>query len=223
MVVAGPRPRDGNRRGDKSLKHCFTPASHPGEDVLEEYCLDRLDEREAAPVEEHLLVCETCRQRVTELDVFLKAAKQASRELRGEERYAGAETSWTWRLRPGWIAAGALAALTLAFLPSLRGPAEWKTVELSAVRGAEDGATGSVAEAAKPLRLNLDLAGIASEDCCLLELVSGDGTVLRQESAAPSGDRASIEQAQGLGRGQYWVRVRSKSGEDLREFGLTIR
>jgi hypothetical protein len=43
---------------------------HPAVEVLERYVAGELSEAEAAPAEEHLLVCERCRQTVAELDVF---------------------------------------------------------------------------------------------------------------------------------------------------------
>lgn len=195
---------------------------HPGEDELELYCLDRLDEPQAAPIEEHLLVCEACRQRVTDLDVFLKAAMQATRELRSEERYSGAGTSWTWLFRPGWIAAGALAVLALAVVPVMRRPA-LQEISVSAYRGAGEQTGAGVAQAARPLRLHLDLTGIPAEGCCIVEIVSSDGKVLREVTATITDNRASLDQPDGLTRGQYWLRLKSASGADLREYGLTVR
>jgi hypothetical protein len=43
-------------------------AKHLDEDTLERYLLRRLTEAELAPVEEQLLVCEECRDRLTELE-----------------------------------------------------------------------------------------------------------------------------------------------------------
>lgn len=196
--------------------------SHPGEDVLELYCLDRLDESEAASIEEHLLVCEACQKRVTELDVFLKAAKQAMRDLRSEERYSRPQSGWNWLFRPGWAAAGALAMLALVAVPTLRRPAETQELSVSALRGASEQSGGAVAEAGRPLRVNLDLTGLASGECCLLQLVSAEGKVLHRWEAAPTNGQASLDHA-ALRAGQYWIRVKTNSGEDLREFGLTVR
>lgn len=39
-------------------------------DAVERYVLGELAEPELAPLEEHLLICETCRQAVAEMDVF---------------------------------------------------------------------------------------------------------------------------------------------------------
>src|ERR1700690_469175 len=43
---------------------------HLETDVVERYVFNELAEAELAPAEEHLLVCETCRQAVSEMDVF---------------------------------------------------------------------------------------------------------------------------------------------------------
>ncbi len=49
-------------------------APHIDDDDLERYALNRLDETEAAPIEEHLLVCEECRKRLAEWDAYARAA-----------------------------------------------------------------------------------------------------------------------------------------------------
>jgi anti-sigma factor RsiW len=46
---------------------------HICDDDLELYAMDRLDETDAAPVEEHLLVCEGCRERLAEWDEYVRA------------------------------------------------------------------------------------------------------------------------------------------------------
>jgi len=57
-------------------------ALHLPENWLEEYALGRLHSSLLAPVEEHLLVCELCRQRLAETDDFIQAARLAARRLR---------------------------------------------------------------------------------------------------------------------------------------------
>lgn len=56
------------------------PATHILESQLEAYSLNRLRDDETEIVEEHLLVCELCRQQVSDLDAFhdslLAALKQ---------------------------------------------------------------------------------------------------------------------------------------------------
>src|SRR5438477_8610495 len=57
---------------------CF--ASHPNEEILEEYAFDRLPEALAAPVEEHLLICQGCQDAVAQTDQFVSALKVAARQ-----------------------------------------------------------------------------------------------------------------------------------------------
>ena len=47
------------------------------EEALEQYVLGKLTEVEATTVEEHLLVCADCQQRVTELDEYVPAMRLA--------------------------------------------------------------------------------------------------------------------------------------------------
>jgi anti-sigma factor RsiW len=54
-------------------------APHIDEDDLELYALGRLAQAQAAPVEEHLLVCETCRARLAEWDGYTRAMREAMR------------------------------------------------------------------------------------------------------------------------------------------------
>ncbi len=51
--------------------------SHIHDDELELYALDRLTEPQAAPVEEHLLICEECRVRLAGWDEYVGAMRAA--------------------------------------------------------------------------------------------------------------------------------------------------
>jgi hypothetical protein len=52
--------------------------NHIDEDVLELYALGRIqDEERLAPIEEHLLVCESCRARMGETDQYLAVMESA--------------------------------------------------------------------------------------------------------------------------------------------------
>ena len=56
--------------------------AHIPEEVLEEYALGRVAEPALSEVEQHLLVCEHCREVVTEVDrmrAILRAAERAGR------------------------------------------------------------------------------------------------------------------------------------------------
>ena len=51
--------------------------SHVSEEVLEKYVMGRLSEQDCAPVEEHLLVCETCQCRLEAVDEYIRIVRAA--------------------------------------------------------------------------------------------------------------------------------------------------
>jgi anti-sigma factor RsiW len=51
------------------------------EDVLETYAWGRLSDPDNAPLEEHLLVCDACRNRLEQIDEYLRVAKSAAAAL----------------------------------------------------------------------------------------------------------------------------------------------
>jgi len=57
------------------------PEMHVAEEVMERYAMDRLSKAESGPVEEHLLVCQHCCQRVALLDEFVDSIRAAARTM----------------------------------------------------------------------------------------------------------------------------------------------
>lgn len=57
-------------------------AAHIDDDTLEAYSLGRLADAESAPIEEHMLVCAECRERLAGWDGYVRAMVAASRRLR---------------------------------------------------------------------------------------------------------------------------------------------
>ena len=55
---------------------------HISDDDLEGYSLGRLDDAAAAPADEHLLVCEACRNRLARWDQYVRALRAAGRTFR---------------------------------------------------------------------------------------------------------------------------------------------
>ena len=53
--------------------------THIAEETLERYAMARLSEAELVPVEEHLLLCQDCRERVAWLEDFVCAMRSAGR------------------------------------------------------------------------------------------------------------------------------------------------
>ncbi len=77
------------------------PQNHFDEDTLEQRALGRLGGPTLAAVEEHLLVCEQCRDRLTEIERFIAAFRGA---VRG---FATAPLDYTHQTELGPIRLGA--------------------------------------------------------------------------------------------------------------------
>ena len=58
-----------------------TPSNHIDEETLERYALGRLGEEEAAPVEEHLLICHSCQDRLAAADEYIRIVRAAAPKL----------------------------------------------------------------------------------------------------------------------------------------------
>ena len=54
---------------------------HLADDVIESYLRGSLPEDPLAEAEQHLLICETCRERMVQWDGYMRAMKDASRRL----------------------------------------------------------------------------------------------------------------------------------------------
>src|SRR5947207_3251573 len=86
---------------------------HQSEEQLELYSFGRLSEPDVAAVEEHLLVCASCRARLDEGEVFALALRQA---IASEPVTAARKERFAWLRRPAmpWLWASGFVALMLA-------------------------------------------------------------------------------------------------------------
>ena len=57
---------------------------HPSDGLLEGYLMRRLTDAEMAPLEEHLLICEECRNRLVLMDFDIAAIREALKPNRKE-------------------------------------------------------------------------------------------------------------------------------------------
>jgi anti-sigma factor RsiW len=64
--------------------------AHIDDDALEAYSMGRLAEAEAAPIEEHLLVCPLCQDRFAEWDTYIRSMQSAMRRIAGGGRGSAA-------------------------------------------------------------------------------------------------------------------------------------
>jgi hypothetical protein len=193
---------------------------HPNDELLETYALGRLSEAEAAGLEEHLIACGACRDRLVETEDFIAAFRQGALETA-----PAAAKVLPFRLprRTIWAPMAVAAALLLgifAYQPHGNREGEPAVLVLQPLRGPE---AGAAAEAGRPLVLLMDVPSetAAGYDA---EIVDSDGgTVLRR--AARLRDGRLVIDSEGLSRGDYWVRLyeRRPVPEQMEEYRLQVR
>lgn len=198
--------------------------AHPEEETLELYAMGRLEEPWLGELEEHLLLCAGCQDRLDKAAEYVSLLREAAENVAAE---APAEAWWKKWLRLDWMPmqapalAGALVVLIVAGIWQpwrTAAPAEWRTVELETVRGGADGAAGMEGFA---LHLRLDVTGIDTAGATA-QIVAADGGAVVELPVALVDGKAEIRYGAGLKAGQYWVRLRN-SGETAREYSLVVR
>jgi hypothetical protein len=184
---------------------------HLDEDQAERYAMGRLTEEEQAQCEEHLLVCNTCRDQVEEADRFVAAMKSATAApLKKAPRK---RLPW-FGIRPAWGLAAAVLVIGGVFLSRYEPVRPPVQVRLSAMRG---GIVGTTAPTGADLVLYADVTGLSQSTALRLELVDSSGQLVWSGPYAAGGVRAPRQTA-----GTYFVRVRDAQGKLLREYGLTV-
>jgi hypothetical protein len=173
---------------------------------------------EATPfIEEHLLTCDSCRERLRETDAYLLAMRTSSEQIRRDEEAAKRRE---WRI-PAWFPVMATVAcgivLVVATPRFIRSPGPAVAVSLTALRS---GGAGNSAPAGRELTLRPDLTGLAEDSSYRLEIVDQTGQTVRQGKLTRAQNGIQVR---GLGAGLYFVRVYLPAGELLREYGLRIR
>jgi len=192
------------------------PDRHAEEDELERYSLGEVASDEYARLEEHLLVCEACRERLAVHDLFTRSFTGAAADWRANHPKVEKRGWWSPRLAlvMGSLALLAVGALWLNRSIPQRIPAP-VAIGLSTTRGA---AAAAHAPARRPLDVKPDLTGLAVFPTYDLQVVDAVGGTVVQVKAAP---RAAAR-ISALQPGTYFVRLYSPSGELLREYALQV-
>ena len=194
---------------------------HADEEQLERYSMGQLSDEDCAGLEEHLLVCEACRERLTKMDAYVGAMQRASAELRRPE--AKPRPRLLFLPRPVLAWAAGLAVVALAATVSVRLMSHGSgtapiAVHLEATRGP---AAVAHAPAGQPLRLDLDVSGLSASGAYIVEIVNASGAPLWEGPAAVEQSRAAAN-APERSPGVYFVRLYSSSRVLLREYGLEV-
>jgi hypothetical protein len=200
---------------------------HLDELQIEKYSMGDASEEESSQYEEHLLICESCQNRVTTSDNYVSAMRGASAQIRRGD----GTPQVVHRHIPRPILSLALAAsvLLLAALgfrwTSLSGKFASADVEpgfdvsLVATRG--NGIEAKV-PTGKALILHLNLEGLQPESVYNLEMVDHQGKQVWKGSATPIDLRASALVPR-MPAGLYFLRTYAPSGKLLREYGLEVQ
>ncbi len=215
-----------NRRSNVS---CLT------DQEIEEFLFNRLSGVTREVVEEHLLACQKCLDRVEAEEEYVNQMKSAAGAVEREtlERaYAGTPHQPGWLDRLGaWLSAGrrrtwslALASLVVAGAVSIShfrmGDQDAQAVRLDVYRG-EAGVVEAQAET--PLELTMRVEGLP-DGSYQMEFIAGDGTQLAREVGTARRGELSWKIKNRHKAGSYWVRLRPAAGGALlREFGLKLR
>jgi Putative zinc-finger len=189
--------------------------THLDDSQIEDYCLGKIPEPELEEVEEHLLICESCQQRVAEGDAYAKSMQDASLHFRAQEQ----------KPRTAWAASGLVPVLAVAlvvvgvgtFLHSDQGSGGPRVpVALEVTRGA---GVLAQAPARRSLLLNPGLDGLPALTVYRLEMVDRNGKRVFQRDFTPGKGVEAPSQTSGI----YFVRLYTIPGVLLREYALEIR
>lgn len=191
--------------------HC-----HADAEDLESYSMGASSVEETARIEEHLLICEDCRDRLQQSEGFLNSMQVAARQWRRDEKVLERRA---WKI-PAWLpvlAAACALVLVVVAVRAVRSTGPAVAVSLTALRG--NGA-GSIGPAGRQLSLQPDLTGLADVPDYRLEIVDQTGRPVRLAALPRTPGAVAVP---GLGAGQYFVRLYLPAGNLLREYGLEIR
>ncbi len=192
--------------------------SHESDERLELYALGRLCDSEVIGIEEHLLVCDVCRER---LDESAGAAFVIGEALRANPvPFQRSLLDWLkngW-LRPQFAFAGALAVLVLAVGLLWRGNsglAPVASLQLTAMRGDD---VRSV-----PLARELDITFGDAAGASKVEVVDSNGSPVWSGAPELVGGAVRAKVVKPLSRGEYFARVYDSAGRMLHEYGFRVR
>jgi hypothetical protein len=191
------------------------PDNHPDEFQLEGYSQGSIPEPEASRLEEHLLICEACRQRLSASEEYARSMQKATARSRTEPRGIRWVSGFP-RLIPALAVALLVLGIGVAWQMNRKVTLAPVAVTLEATRGG-----GQVAQvpAGKPLLLKPGLDGLPSLPEYHLEMVDRTGKRVWQTNFAPAAGVAAPEQEPGI----YFVRLYSLPGALLREYVMEIK
>ncbi len=193
---------------------------HMNDEQIERYSMGSMSEEDCEQFEEHLLVCESCQERVTEADQYVSAMAAAGRELRRQPQRQTWAALFSARWTPMLAAACAilvLAAVGIRVIDRAATPSV-TTVVLRATRGI---GVASGVPAGKPVQLGLDVSDLPRLPIYRVTVVDAGGAE-RWSGAVHAPDAQATVRVPRMSPGVYFVRVYGDAGALLREYGLEL-
>lgn len=196
------------------------------DELLEKYSIGHLSDEQITTVEEHILLCSDCQERLTSIDQFVHVAKAAAAELERKrtapKRDLAELLGRLWPIpKPMW--ALGLATASLAVLVSVPVQQGRQTeLVLTASRG--QAASTPHARSLDKLLLRIDTTTLPAAPVYRLQLVNATGREVWKSDVIPQGNRQIVAEAPSLSRGKYWVRIYSGTDSEtaLQEYGVAI-
>jgi hypothetical protein len=202
---------------------------HESDERLELYALDRLSDSDLIRTEEHLLVCDLCRERLDVTANFALAIRDElkSRPLLKEEIRSG-WFSWledfgkdgSW-MRPQFALGGALALALVSFVAFRSGNhplAPVATLQLTAMRGTDF----KTVAPARELDITFGDAPPSTGQLAV-EVVDANGSPVWQ--GPPQVEKAVVRAriAKELKPGEYYARLYDSPGHLVHEYGFRVK
>ncbi|HEY3439591.1 MAG TPA: hypothetical protein VGK29_02520 [Paludibaculum sp.] len=191
-------------------------------------------------IEEHLLACSKCLDRVEAEAIYTQAFQDAAKQAEAEDfaRAMGSvtaerKTGWRESLLAGWtalfgkrtilaVAGAGVVTAALFYSAALRNPGQDAVVELSLARGVSE--AGAVAPVGRGLALSADVSQLPVLPNWQVDVVDATGQLEQSVQVAAVGGRLSWVVKDGLPAGRHWVRLRAAgNGTLVREYGLLVR
>jgi hypothetical protein len=199
----------------------FAANRHATDDVLERYSMGCVAGPELAGLEEHLLVCDYCQDRLAREDSIRQLVRDGAEQLqRPHPAMHWGFPKWAWGL--GLAAVGLLLFAGSQWPSFRRSTVQPAVVLLQTTRGAENPALAA-APAGRPISLVLDLTDLPQFSAYTVEIVDNVGHPAFHSSESPVNNKLQTSIARGLAAGAYFVRLYTPTRELLREYALIVR
>lgn len=199
--------------------------NHALDEVLERYLFKQLPHDEASDLEDHLLLCDSCRQRLQDTEEFVAATRIAARRLESKPGFTFAGLFGSLHPAKSAYAVLAMAVLVMAWgVPKLARPAaEWQDAEMRVMRGAE-GSLATTVSSGRQIRLRVDLSELPVQPAWRVDVADASGSIVYSTKVQASAASLTVPVERRLRPGQYWVRLYGPpdAADPLREFGLEV-